>query len=150
LSGINIEEFFRDAAKVLSQLHSVFPHPNIIEVSDICGIEDTDEYGMHSPRHLACFATLLWLAEEGYIRFAETIRSEGIDQAVLTARCFVLLTRPVTAKDHPYTNAAFEQSEFIALQQASLIHALHEALQQRSSLAQRKVMLSLMSAMLNG
>ncbi len=150
MSGINIEEFFRDAAKVLSQLHSVFPHPNIIEVSDICGIEDTDEYGMHSPRHLACFATMLWLAEEGYIRFAETIRSEGIDQAVLTARCFVLLTRPAAIEDHSGTNAAHEQSEFIALQQASLIHALHEALQQRSSLAQRKVMLRLMGAMLSG
>jgi len=149
MSGINIEEFFRDAAKILSQLHSVFPHPNIIEVSDICGIEDTDEYGMHSPRHLACFATMLWLAEEGYIRFTESIRSEGIDQAVLTARCFVLLTRPATGADQPNMSTEPKQSEFMALQQASLIHALHAALQQRSSLAQRKAMLSLMGAMLS-
>jgi hypothetical protein len=52
----------------------------------------TDEFGVPGPRYLACFGTLLWLAEEGYLRYDEAIRMDGIDQAVLTARCFSVLT----------------------------------------------------------
>src|SRR5690606_7657557 len=51
-----------------------------------------DEYGIHSPRHQACFACMLWLADEGYLRFVDTIRQEAIDQAVLTHKGFILLS----------------------------------------------------------
>jgi len=94
MNSINIDEFFADAAKILTSLQRSFPTPIILQVDDICGAEDTDEFGMHSARYLACFAAMMWLAEEGYLRFNETVRSEAIDEAVLSARCFVLLTQP--------------------------------------------------------
>ncbi|MED5432113.1 MAG: hypothetical protein VX920_07235, partial [Pseudomonadota bacterium] len=34
----------------------------------------------------------LWLAEEGYLRYQATIFEEGLEQAVLTNKAFVLLT----------------------------------------------------------
>ncbi len=53
-------------------------------VEDIAGPVTTDEFGVPGDRFVACFGTLLWLAEEGYLRYDETIRMEAIDQAVLT------------------------------------------------------------------
>ena len=43
-------------------------------------------------RHMACLGAMLWLAEEGLLRYEATIFQEGIEQAVLTNKAFVLLT----------------------------------------------------------
>lgn len=49
---------------------------------------------MHSDRYLACFQTLVWLREEGFIRFAQTLRADAVEQAALTGRCLALLIQP--------------------------------------------------------
>jgi len=43
---------------------------------------------------MACFGALLWLEEEGLLRYVDTIRQEALDQAVLTRKAFILLNTP--------------------------------------------------------
>lgn len=151
MNNINIDEFFADAAKILVRLQRSFPQPIILQVDDICGAEETDEYGMHSPRYLACFSAMLWLSEEGYLRFNETVRSEAIDEAVLSARCFVLLTQPNTQphSEHPATDSGTpELPGSVALERSSLGHQLQQTLRPRDSLALNALMLELMQRML--
>jgi len=93
MADLHIEDFFKDAVKILNQLYLNFPKKSSVFVEDISGDDTPDEYGLHSPRHQACFGCMLWLAEEGYLRFEETIRQEAIDQAVLTQKSFSLLSR---------------------------------------------------------
>ncbi|MBH80014.1 MAG: hypothetical protein CMQ49_05850 [Gammaproteobacteria bacterium] len=144
MSDIHVDDFFKDGAKVLSQLYSVFPRKHSVYVEDICGPEEPDDFGVRSQRHLACFATLAWLGEEGYLRFEDVIRQEAIDQAVLTARCFTLLSTPLAPE-------AAEQSqhlpESVRAEQSSTIHKIRDALRDRSSPALRGVMLDLMTRM---
>ena len=91
MSNIHIDDFYKDTALILTRLFSQFPRRYALYVEDICGPDDPDEYGLHSDRFMACFSTMLWLAEEGYLRYENTIRQEAVDMAVLTHRAFVLL-----------------------------------------------------------
>ena len=50
MTDINIDDFFKDSAKVLVQLYSVFPRRHTVFVEDVSGPEETDEFGMHSTR----------------------------------------------------------------------------------------------------
>ncbi|MEM7100327.1 MAG: hypothetical protein AAF541_18820 [Pseudomonadota bacterium] len=95
MADIHIEEFYADAAKMLVSLYGIFPRPVTLFVEDICGPDEPDEYGVHSHRHQACFATMLFLANEGFIQFGQTIRSEAVDQASLTGKCFSSLMTPL-------------------------------------------------------
>lgn len=144
MNSINIDEFFTDAAKILTSLQRSFPTPIILQVDDICGPEDTDEFGMHSARYLACFAAMMWLAEEGYLRFNETIRSEAIDEAVLSARCFVLLTQPNKSIPADQTQA---MPDSIAMARSSLGSQLQGHLKPVDSLKLNAIMLDLMQRM---
>ena len=135
-------EDFADAARALLQLHASFPTPALLEVDTISGPEETDEFGMHSPRYRACFATLLWLAEEGYLRYDSTVRNECLDAAVLTGRAFVYLTRT-------RAGAALdaELPESVARDHSSLAYALQRAVREGSSTATTTAMLELMQQM---
>ena len=93
MADLHIEDFFKDAVKILNQLYLNFPKKSSVFVEDISGNDTPDEYGLHSPRHQACFGCMLWLEEEGYLRFEETIRQEAIDQAVLTQKTFSLFSK---------------------------------------------------------
>jgi hypothetical protein len=93
VADLHIEEFYQDLAKILLQLHSYFPRKSQVYVEDISGPDYPDEYGLHSARHQSCFSAMLWLAEEGFIRFEDTIRQEAIDQAVLTQKTFIRLNK---------------------------------------------------------
>jgi hypothetical protein len=92
MADIHIDDFYRDCALILLNLYSSFPRKSVIYVDDICGPDTPDEFGLHSERHQAAFSAMTWLAEAGYINFAETIREEALDQAVLTQRGFLLLS----------------------------------------------------------
>lgn len=144
MTDINIDDFFKDAAKVLVQLYSVFPRRHSVFVEDISGPEETDEFGMHSNRYLACFGTLLWLGEEGYLRYEETIRQDAIDQAVLSARCFTVLTTP--APNHEPFDAT-DLPESVRIEQSTTISRLRNALKERSSVRIRAAMVDLMAQM---
>ena len=94
MSALNVDDFYKDTARALVALYNVFPRPVALYVEDIAGPDEPDEYGVHSHRHQACFATLVWMGEEGLLRYADTIKQEAIDQAVLTGKCFSALIVP--------------------------------------------------------
>jgi len=91
MADLNVLDFYKDTAKILLQLHRSFPRKAEVYVEDMIGADHVDEFGLHSKRHESCFGAMLWLSDEGYLRFQSTIRQEAIDQAVLTAKAIVLL-----------------------------------------------------------
>ncbi|HAT26054.1 MAG TPA: hypothetical protein DCS89_03500, partial [Gammaproteobacteria bacterium] len=93
MADINIENFYKHIARILSILYEAFPSKSPLYVDDIAGVDDPDEYGLHSPDYTAGFFAMLWLADEQYIRYMDTIRQDGVDQAVLTHKAFLRLTQ---------------------------------------------------------
>jgi hypothetical protein len=92
VADLHIDDFYRDVARIFLRLHSSFPRKIILYVDEISGDDEPDEFGLHSPRFQAGFSAMVWLAQEGYLRFDETIREEALDQAVLTRKGFLLLS----------------------------------------------------------
>ncbi len=97
MADIHVEEFYKDVAIALVQLYGAFPRRVNLFVEDIAGPDEPDEFGLHSKRHMACFGALLWLEEEGLLRYVDTIRQEALDQAVLTRKAFMRLCVPAPA-----------------------------------------------------
>lgn len=89
---LHIDDFYRDAAAGLLMLYQAFPRKTALYVEDLIGREEPDEFGLPSKRHQSCLGALLWLAEEGYLRFETTIRFEALDQAVLSEMGFLRLS----------------------------------------------------------
>ena len=92
---LQIDEFYKDCAAGLLQLYLVFPRRTALYVEDLIGLEEPDEFGLPSKRHQSCLGALLWLADEGYLRFDSTIRYEALDQAELSDKGFLRLARTV-------------------------------------------------------
>lgn len=92
MSDLHIDDFCKDIARILNHLYLQFPRKTTVYIEDISGPDEPDEFGLHSHRHMACLGALVWLEEEGYIRFASTIRQEAVDQAVLAGPSFSTLT----------------------------------------------------------
>lgn len=141
MSDIHIDDFFADAARVFDRLYASFPRPSTLFVEEISGPDEPDEFGVHSKRHLGCLHTMTWLAAENYLRFDDLIRSEAMDQAVLTARGFNLLVNP------PRFSAPIDvtdQPEAVRLEKLSNIHRIRSALKARNSTAIRKAMTELL------
>lgn len=110
---VHIDDFFKDCAVILLHGFKYFPAKQILYVEDICGPDEADEFGLHSPRHLAAFSAISWLQEEGYIRFSEVDRQESVDEFILASKAF---TRLLTAdRDNPTTSLA-HKIEFARLQ----------------------------------
>jgi hypothetical protein len=121
---LQIDDFYRDAASSLLMLYQAFPRKIALYVEDLIGYEEPDEFGLPSKRHQSCLSTLLWLAEEGYLRFDTTIQFLAIDQAVLTEKSFLRLTGAVS-------EAADDDGTFppsVRRVHASLAHQLRQAL----------------------
>lgn len=91
MSDIHIDDFYRDCAKILVTLYAQFPRKTTLYVEDISGHDTPDEFGLHSPRHQACFHAMLWLANTHYLQFEQLVRQEAIDQVVLSHRGFLAL-----------------------------------------------------------
>lgn len=108
MADINIENFYKHIAKILSILYTAFPSKTPVYVDDVAGVDDPDEYGLHSPHYTAGFYAMLWLADEEYLRFTDTIRQDGIDQAVLTHKAFLKLTQ---VSDPIYTTPVYQNDE---------------------------------------
>ncbi len=90
---LQIDDFYRDAARGLLLLYQVFPRKMALYVEDLIGREEVDEFGLPSKRHQSCLGALLWLAEEGYLRFDSSIAYDALDQAVLSEKGFLRLSR---------------------------------------------------------
>jgi hypothetical protein len=92
---LQIDDFYKDAASGLLALYQAFPRKMALYVEDLIGREEPDEFGLPSKRHQACLGALLWLAEEGYLRFESTIAYDALDQAVLSEKGFMRLSRGI-------------------------------------------------------
>jgi hypothetical protein len=156
MSDLHIDDFCKDAARILNQLYLVFPRKSTLFVEDIAGHDEPDEFGMHSERHMACFGTMVWLAEEGLIRYADTIRQEAVDQAILGGRAFALLSavaEDLTEEEHaelelapaPDGDAAASLPPSVLRTRRTHINRLRSALRSRSSERVRAVTLDLLA-----
>ncbi|RSZ53977.1 hypothetical protein [Pseudomonas aeruginosa] len=123
---LQIDDFHKDAAGGLLLLYQAFPRKTALYVEDLIGREPPDEFGLPSKRHQSCLGALLWLAEEGYLRFANTIHYEALDQAVLSEKAFLRLTRIVPRAG----GARAEAPASVRREQASLANQLRQALAQ--------------------
>ena len=92
MTDLHIDDFYRDVAKIFLRLYAIFPRKTVLYVEDISGPDQPDEFGLHHPRFEACFSTMVWLAEHGYLNFDTNIRQEALDQAVLSQKAFLLLS----------------------------------------------------------
>ena len=139
MTDIHIDDFYKDVAKILIFLYVHFPKPAQIYVEDISGLDEPDEFGLHSSRHTACFSAMLWLADSGYVRYIDTIRHEALDQAVLTQKAFTLLTAvSELADNHPKVKDD-KSPPSIKDEYSSNVHQIRHALKSGSSVQIRKI-----------
>lgn len=92
---VNIDDFYRDMATVLLALYQQFPRKITLYVDDICGPDEVDDFGLHSPRYLSALGAMVWLGDEGYIRYEQIAREEALDFACLSQKGFSKLIRPL-------------------------------------------------------
>jgi hypothetical protein len=83
MSDLNIDDFRRDTAITLLRLYNNFPRPHTLYISEVCGEDSEDEFGLISRRYEACLAAMMWLSDEGFIQFKTLITDQGIEQATL-------------------------------------------------------------------
>ncbi len=146
MSDLHIEDFYRDAARILAMLYNSFPRKSILYVEDIAGPDTPDEFGLHSDRHQAAFGAMIWLAESGYLRYTETIRQEALDQVVLTHKAFTLLSARGThlqAESRPASKADSLPASVLESSRTN-IALLRQALKGGSSTATRQLVQQLM------
>ena len=91
MADIHIADFYKDVARIFTQLYLSFPRKITLFVEDISGPDSPDEFGLHCARFQSCFSTMIWLAENGYIQYESTIRQEALDQVTLTHKGFTML-----------------------------------------------------------
>ena len=127
MASLQIDEFNRDASRILVSLFDVFPRPVTVFAEDISGPDEPDEFGLHSKRHQACFAAMLWLAEEGYIRYTDVIGQDAIEQAVLPGTCFTALLKPQDV----HIDSALPKS--VQIEQQATVYRLRLALEAHNS-----------------
>ena len=89
---IHITEFYNDSGRIFHRLYSNFPRHITLWVDEISGLDKLDEYGMHSERHLACFSTIIWLKDEGYLRFEDIDKQQAFNHIQLTEKGYLALT----------------------------------------------------------
>lgn len=141
MNDIHISDFYKDAALILIMLYKHFPRKQLLFVEDISGPDTPDEFGLPTTRHLACLHTMIWLSDEGLLRFNDIVRQEAIEQAVLTQRAFLLLSSvslPKTAAEPPTTHS-------VLISQHTKIQALETAIKLQDSLQLRQLIRSLMA-----
>ncbi len=126
---LHIDDFCQDVARILVNLYQSFPRAHGLYVEDIWDLDTLDEVGLHSRRHNSCLGAMLWLAEEGYLRYHSLIYREGIDQAVLTSRAFLVLS---AASDLLY-EAVPERPASVKQQRMTRIEQLRAALHSGNS-----------------
>lgn len=143
---LQIDDFYKDAAAGMLLLYQSFPRKIGLYVEDLIGREEPDEFGLPTPRHQSCLGTLLWLAEEGYIRFDSTIGYDALDQATLSEKGFLRLSRGL-----PHAIAEGEPvPPSVRRVQATLAYQLREALTSRQSERVVRLTRQLFTSTLNG
>jgi hypothetical protein len=142
MGDIHIDDFYKDAARILLVLYQYFPRPYTVYVEDISGPDEPDEYGLHSDRHQACFSTMVWLADAGLLRYVDVINREAIDQAVLTHKALTLLTTRSEIRFQPQEES---MPASVADEHASHVHQLRFAVKSGASFTIRRIMQHLLA-----
>ncbi|KZY31535.1 hypothetical protein A3754_13400 [Alcanivorax sp. HI0083] len=130
MSHLHIDDFTHDVARILMQSYMSFPRPGALYVEDIIGPTEVDDVGLHSTRHMSCLGAMLWLAEEGYLRYQATIFQEGLEQAVLSNRAFVLLT---ALSDLRFAETDPQLPASVQLEKATVAEQLLQAIRAQDS-----------------
>jgi hypothetical protein len=131
LDDLHIEDFNKDSARVLVFLYNYFPRKMEIYIEDISGPDEVDDYGLHSERHLSCMSAIIWLAEEGLIRYESLVKQESFDQTVLTKKSYTLLSNLVKKDLDPDQTSDLPPS--VLRSRHTRIAALKHALKSKSS-----------------
>lgn len=98
---IHLTDFYSDIGKIFIYLYNRFPRQDTLWLMDICGEDNIDEYGLHSKRYLACLNSVLFLQEEGFLRYSDMEKQDGFNHSVLTLKAFKLLTSPTKESGTP-------------------------------------------------
>lgn len=133
MADLHMTDFYRDTARILVQLYNRFPNPGILYVDDISGPDSPDEFGLPAPRFQACFNTMIWLAEAGFIQYSAPIRQEALDGVTLSHKGLVILfsqTLALSASDLHFQN---EESTIATETPLSHVEWLKMALASQSS-----------------
>ena len=142
MSDIHIDDFYKDAARILLVLYQYFPRPYTVYVADISGFDEPDEYGLHSDRHQACFSSMVWLADAGLLRYVDIINKDAIDQAVLTQKALTLLTTRSAIRFQPEEES---MPPSVADEHASHVHQLRFAVKSGASFTIRRIVQHLLN-----
>lgn len=148
MSDIHIDDFYKDAAKILVLLYGHFPRKITLYVDDISGPDVPDEFGLHSPRYQTCFHTMLWLASTDYLNYGQLVYQDALDEACLTHRAFLLLNSPLPLDDRTNQRQEAQDEDLpspLAGLQNSAINRLKQELSSGSSISLAEVMKQLMS-----
>jgi hypothetical protein len=130
VSDIHIDDFYRDAGKILVLLYNQFPRKVTLYVEDVSGPDTPDDFGLHSPRHQACFHTMMWLGSSDYLRYDQLVRQEALDQVVLSHRGFLLLNAAMPSPTHTQDVTL---PEGLPKQEALVIHRIRQELKEGTS-----------------
>lgn len=99
---LHITEFYNDTGRIFNRLYSSFPRLITIWLDEISGPDTVDEYGMHSDRHMACYSTMLWLQEEGYLRYSDIEKEDGFNHCCLTQKGYGLMSGIILENETGY------------------------------------------------
>lgn len=122
---LHIDDFYQHIALGLLALFQSFPRKVDLYVEDLIGPQPLDEFGLPHARQQSALSALLWLGEEGYVRFTGVLGHNALEQCVLSEKGFIALTR-----SH-LKNPALPAS--IARVQATLAFKLRQAISERDS-----------------
>lgn len=132
IDDLHIDDFNKDVALTLVYLYDCFPRKIELYIEDINGPDDIDDYGLHSNRHLACMSSIIWLAEEGFIRYETLVKQESFDQCVLSKKSYILLSNLIEKDFFPELNDA-DLPESVLRSLHTRIAAIKHALKSKSS-----------------
>ena len=133
MNDVNIDDFYHDIGVVLLSLFQQFPRKVSLFIDDISGPDDMDEFGLHSPRYLSAVGALIWLHDEGYIRYSDIIKQESAEDCTLTQKALVKLIRPNMSNEH------FKQANSIDKRESTLAFRMQQALKEQSSIDMQNI-----------
>mgnify|MGYP000751864506 CR=1 FL=1 len=142
MSDIHIDDFYKDVALTFLHLYKTFPRKTILYTEDICGTDTPDEFGLHSDRFLSGFSAMVWLGEQGYLKYDAPIKQEGLDQVTLTEKGLLLLSSrseldfgdPLIHHHDGQTDDINSLPSSVLEQSKTNISQLRKAIQSRSSI----------------
>lgn len=138
MSDLHIDDFYKDVALILGLVYRQFPQKMTLYVDDISGPDTPDEFGLHTPRHMSAYSAVLWLADEGYIRYSDAVRQESFEEVTLSQQGFMRLSS--ARIDLLDINVASS----IQLDQHSYINHVRKALKEKSSTALAQIIRELL------